>query len=208
MVVTNANRACSSFKCSFQSPFHRGNGCNSKRGYQSVPLSSTFSPLFIGAMVVTARCGNACGGQKFFQSPFHRGNGCNLIKKVRAGRKYYTFSPLFIGAMVVTVDGVTSTRTNAVFQSPFHRGNGCNTRPTGPDTRRLSFFQSPFHRGNGCNRNEHLSQSVDRLSFSPLFIGAMVVTSRFLAKGIDYLRFQSPFHRGNGCNTRKRSCRY
>ena len=61
----------------FQSPFHRGNGCNS--------LSMTISPS------VT-----------LFQSPFHRGNGCNDTQRASTPEGVAPFSPLFIGVTVVT----------------------------------------------------------------------------------------------------------
>ena len=52
-------------KVTFQSAFHRGNGCYSHMG-------GAFSPLFIAAMVATSHM--PVNG--VFQSAFHRGNGC------------------------------------------------------------------------------------------------------------------------------------
>ena len=37
-------------------------------------------------------------------------------------------------------------------------------------------FQSPFHRGNGCNVSTLSVSGFSEIPFSPLFIGAMVVT--------------------------------
>ena len=131
----------------FQSPFHRGNGCYLDAAIKNIALSG-------------------------FQSPFHRGNGCYAVKK-RIDDIKKAFSPLFIGAMVATHDysahghlrvrlsvpfssgqwlllnDVESGILNRDFQSPFHRGNGCY-KPDEPKTCLVPRFQSPFHRGNGC----------------------------------------------------------
>ena len=125
MVVTASERHLQTRSRCFQSPFHRGNGCNSTL-FSPKTSPFTFSPLFIGAMVVTI--------------PSHD----------RRGIMYITFSPLFIGAMVVTASERHLQTRSRCFQSPFHRGNGCNSHcgrwrdyPNG--------FQSPIDRGNGCN---------------------------------------------------------
>ena len=110
----------------FQSPFHRGNGCNSREcdwRYQCI-----------------------C-----FQSPFHRGNGCNPSgTQVLDSIESRTFSPLFIGETVVTTYRAYYG-VNTGFQSPFHRGNGCNSTNHCVWHPLINAFQSPFHRGNGCN---------------------------------------------------------
>ena len=165
----------------FQSPFHRGNGCNHCR--------------WCSLWYIERKAA--------FQSPFHRGNGCNLGLR-DAGHRHSTtiaFSPLFIGVTVATLDsrltphssfafsplfiGVTVVTwspdpRNAPqmhFQSPFHRGNGCNIQQSG-QAELAATFQSPFHRGNGCN-----NASANAMP--------------------DGIFFQSPFHRGNGCNSQQ-----
>ena len=40
---------------------------------------------------------------------------------------------------------------------------------------------------------------VKLLTFSPLFIGAMVATEALHHGAREIVDFQSPFHRGNGC---------
>ena len=86
----------------FQSPFHRGNGCNDVTAGAVRGVWCAFSPLFIGVTVVTA----------IFTHSFIR-----LCK---------SFSPLFIGVTVVTKTILRTYRVVDSFQSPFHRGNGCN----------------------------------------------------------------------------------
>ena len=93
------------FMVVFQSPFHRGNGCYqySILGKAGTPTFSSFSPLFIGAMVATTTGEMVSGVEWYFQSPFHRGNGCYLLVAGQGRRSILAFSPLFIGAMVATV---------------------------------------------------------------------------------------------------------
>ena len=111
----------------FQSPFHRGNGCNEGFNVEFLDCIITFSPLFIGAMVVTLFGQNHRIAHSTFQSPFHRGNGCNFWGRRRRRFWGWAFSPLFIGAMVVTPVRVHAKGgIHWLFQSPFHRGNGCN----------------------------------------------------------------------------------
>ena len=62
----------------FQSPFHRGNGCYEPSNEFITILVFSFSPLFIGAMVATD----------------DEGDAFILLDSA--------FSPLFIGAMVAT----------------------------------------------------------------------------------------------------------
>ena len=158
-VVTNLRSLAGNCLMIFQSPFHRGNGCN--------------TPFF-----------SVCGAGLIFQSPFHRGNGCNKARMLNPVALAITFSPLFIGVTVVTPShgGVTSVlfcngrhAENQDFQSPFHRGNGCNRRVMPIDTS-VKVFQSPFHRGNGCNSGFQNWQGRYSIAFSPLFIGVTVVT--------------------------------
>ena len=73
------------FSGGFQSPFHRGNGCYYISISALPSLLTSFSPLFIGAMVATG--GAAVGAQITLTCllshslsvrliAFHRGNGC------------------------------------------------------------------------------------------------------------------------------------
>ena len=149
----------------FQSPFHRGNGCNAANDG-----AEPDAPVDRGS----------------FQSPFHRGNGCNsqASSAVLASFLRDPFSPLFIGVTVVTPSGTRSGTpypSSSSFQSPFHRGNGCNAVSRAASSwhrMNVVIFQSPFHRGNGCNapvvtRRPEYRQCT---AFSPLFIGVTVVT--------------------------------
>ena len=158
---------------SFQSPFHRGNGCYWFSAKNMGRRRCTFSPLFIGAMVATSR-----------SFPYHM-------------RITSSFSPLFIGAMVATECFVI--REAAIdFQSPFHRGNGCYSIPMPEMNIRASSF-SPLFIGAMVATVKQILISRTWITFSPLFIGAMVATINEGTTGTIDVRFQSPFHRGNGC---------
>ena len=116
----------------FQSPFHRGNGCNISDAEYRIHCFTTFSPLFIGETVVT------------------RNKSLSSLEFPNLS----SFSPLFIGETVVTAcTGKRDSLVTAIvdFQSPFHRGNGCNVAKLALNCWAF-IFQSPFHRGNGCNR--------------------------------------------------------
>ena len=164
-------------KLSFQSPFHRGNGCNRVSKLILSSGSDFQSPFHRGN-----GCNKSMPHRKslegIFQSPFHRGNGCNWRSSRFRWRRCSTFSPLFIGVTVVTISTDCGSGISIAFQSPFHRGNGCNTLPAGV-TFTASTFQSPFHRGNGCNRSRRSLLGNTRSSFSPLFIGVTVVTNLY-----------------------------
>ena len=133
---------------SFQSPFHRGNGCYSASGSGNNVIASFQSPFHRGNGCYTTKA-EAVGLIPGFQSPFHRGNGCycrarfirfclvilsvpfssgqwllQLARKA-AHKRESTFSPLFIGAMVATDEILGDDDPLNIFQSPFHRGNGC-----------------------------------------------------------------------------------
>ena len=56
----------------FQSPFHRGNGCYASISTTSVP-STSFSPLFIGAMVATVEIHNRQSSNNLLSVPFSSG---------------------------------------------------------------------------------------------------------------------------------------
>ena len=167
------------------------------------PLGSVapaFSPLFIGAMVATYNCIEELPTSVLFQSPFHRGNGCYSL--------YFEHIKPY----------------SVCFQSPFHRGNGCYykmSRRRWATTWRLSV---PFSSGQWLLLQTVLRACANCLTFSPLFIGAMVATNRHFRRRLRRNRilsvrfssrqwllltdeskwcqehfFQSPFHRGNGC---------
>ena len=88
---------------------------------------SSFSPLFIGARIVTKSELLPFEAVADFQSPFHRGKDCNATHEDANVCTNYTFSPLFIGARIVT--GIKYWKlglTLIAFQSPFHRGKDCN----------------------------------------------------------------------------------
>ena len=60
-------------------PFSSGQWLLLNTVLDSVTMLSTFSPLFIGAMVATIYVrATAYQPDNVFQSPFHRGNGCYL----------------------------------------------------------------------------------------------------------------------------------
>ena len=150
MVATGHTRFVPVKHFSFQSAFHRGNGCYGSPQIKRVVLDD-------------------------FQSAFHRGNGC-----------YRVINSGIISSMY--------------FQSAFHRGNGCYLSSMVYCPNSNPFFQSAFHRGNGCYcgcasrsaksrflsvrfssrqwllLNHSMPNGVQHVSFSPLFIAAMVAT--------------------------------
>ena len=64
----------------------------------------TFSPLYVGSVVVTRTDGHP-GRERFhFQSPIRRVSGCNAYP-LRDIPKELSFSPLYVGSVVVTVEG-------------------------------------------------------------------------------------------------------
>ena len=93
----------------------------------------------------------------------------------------------------------------------------------------MRFFQSPFRRGNGCYESALASSLNLSIAFSPLFVGAMVATTKWaLSRSVWHafsplfvgamvatlcgflcvengFCFQSPFRRGNGCYERVRT---
>ena len=136
---------------SFQSPFHRGNGCYATTRRITRGKTPSFSPLFIGAMVATGINGGAVSIQD-------------------------TFSPLFIGAMVATPTPRAGFGSSGILSVPFSSGQWLLQTIYGGDTAVDAHFQSPFHRGNGCYVELQTYVYTQRASFSPLFIGAMVAT--------------------------------
>ena len=69
-------------------------------------------------------------------------------------------------------------------------------------TRRMrhEHFQSPVHRVSQCNRVNGWKRVREYLTFSPLFIGSLNVTSA-IRPGVHHRRhFQSPVHRVSQCN--------
>ena len=183
----------------FQSPCHRGDGCNSSNFDAfvtalalSVPLSSgrwlqqpaeyrrrldpsPFSPLVIGAMAATIEHGVKAMASLFLSVPLSSGRWLQRINRRRPGHAHCVFqSPCHRGDGC-NLSGELKDAVGADFQSPCHRGDGCNSMWT-----RSYFvstaFQSPCHRGDGCNFAKHFSHQGNRCLF------------------------QSPCHRGDGCN--------
>ena len=57
----------------------------------------TFSPLFVGEMVVTnSACGCICSWV-YFQSPIRRGNGCNNMTARQVGANFILSVPYSSG---------------------------------------------------------------------------------------------------------------
>ena len=111
----------------FQSPLHRGHGCESDYG---------------------SRSGNS---SRIFQSPLHRGHGC----EDKADNVYVTDLPLSIpsssGSWLRTSGASGASGRAGSFQSPLHRGHGCELDlGIGPLQPGQVDFQSPLHRGHGC----------------------------------------------------------
>ena len=102
--VTRSLLVCCPRLTVFQSPFRRGNKCNTFPKDKMGRFFKSFSPLFVGETNVTILSVEGIGGLKCFQSPFRRGNKCNLTTQADAS-------------------------SQAAFQSPFRRGNKCNTFP-------------------------------------------------------------------------------
>ena len=136
----------------FQSPCHRGDGCNAGRG--KCPVR---------------------GGMDF-QSPCHRGDGCNPADRPGRGHRQALSVPLSSGRWLQPPRMPGCGWPSLTFQSPCHRGDGCNTAPTWHQVENLllsvplssgrwlqlegqlwqiildGYFQSPCHRGDGCNK--------------------------------------------------------
>ena len=272
----------SSNRETFQSPFHRGNGCYLEINDNSCEFIKlpTFSPFSSGQWLLLAK---AIPSEAL--SPlFIVGNGCYWYRA-----QYpitYSFSPLFIAAMVATLITPAlficrislsvpfssgqwllanrdescslichlwelylsvrfssgqwllrylSVRTSSSLSVPFSSGQSQKGYGVFSDGDRANNFQSAFHRGNGCYQSFMQHQTLE--TFSPLFIGAMVATNnaylsvRFSSRQWLLLHafivvsgqthgfilhfatghnFQSAFHRGNGCYEvmRLRAIRY
>ena len=175
MVATNCSAFSSSIQGYFQSAFHRGNGCYNMQWRDWLCHFSTFSPLFIAAMVATCGRGSVAGSLPTFSPLFiaamvatlnwMQRAVCHLVLSVRFSSrqwlllcngavvisKTHPFSPLFIAAMVATLYGRRFDRSAQTgFQSAFHRGNGCYFSAVPSGTKISPAFQSAFHRGNGC----------------------------------------------------------
>ena len=139
---------------------------------------STFSPLYVGSVVVTVRL-HFCpdDGYSFFQSPIRRVSSCNISITYPATARSNPFSPLYVGSVVVTeieivdmillVDFQSPIRRvsscndammtahrfqQASFQSPIRRVSSCNVRPLGAVVQLIQDFQSPIRRVSSCNR--------------------------------------------------------
>ena len=155
----------------FQSPFHRGNGCNLPTAMADRTAPNAFSPLFIGAMVVTEVSERKSATLTAFQSPFHRGNGCNCASQSLLPSIPRAFSPLFIGATVVTTQYGGFSRRYYAFSPLFIGATVVTQVPQSP----LSSVARPF---------------------SPLFIGATVVTRISKRLRMKRNRLSVPFSSG------------
>ena len=133
----------------------------------------TFSPLFIGARIVTDQTESNGIERNDFQSPFHRGKDCNKCRARKSLLSLCTFSPLFIGARIVTSSSAVGWGMILSFQSPFHRGKDCNGK-----------FEDHF--------------DLFVLAFSPLFIGARIVTLKGEKWKWEYRVLSVPFSSGQG----------
>ena len=103
--------------------------------------------------------------------------------------------------MVATIASlIESTQTNLVkfFQSAFHRGNGCYTTLIFPSIQTVMTFSPLFIAAMVATVYNEDGSLVYR-AFSPLFIAAMVATKRVYGRRKRGIGFQSAFHRGNGC---------
>ena len=114
---------------------------------------TSFSPLFIGAMVAT-RIPSDGGKLRFAFSPLFIGAMVATdVARFGEDRTVYTFSPLFIGAMVATAFTPSRRCTFAPFSPLFIGAMVATCYPEGmAELQDRWNFQSPFHRGNGCYR--------------------------------------------------------
>ena len=158
----------------------------------------TFSPLFIGARIVTGRVLDVFVKIGFFQSPFHRGKDCNMLLCLQFGQGGVFQSPFHRGKDCNHGLGAL-TNQNCFFQSPFHRGKDCNTGQEMDFNAKMFVFQSPFHRGKDCNSPPSSYPRIAQSTFSPLFIGARIVTdAEHLSNCLTENHLSVPFSSGQG----------
>ena len=160
----------------FQSPVHRVSHCYRKQKRICPILKNSFSPLFIGSLIVTATRPSlwrlSCS---LFQSPVHRVSHCYSHAAAHRSPFSLTFSPLFIGSLIVTLGMSLADLFDVVFQSPVHRVSHCYSRCcrqsivihhvlsvpcssglsllrgiSPPMVRPIITFQSPVHRVSHC----------------------------------------------------------
>ncbi len=158
----------------FQSPIYRDYYCYPffhKLGLFNV----TFSPLFIGIIIVTPIIAIS---QKLFiclSVPYLSGllllrpflNGVQLIP--------ITFSPLFIGIIIVTQIQMVGMLFLIAF-SPLFIGIIIVTYVEYGHRTRNHNFQSPIYRDYYCYEAHHVTRPRQTHAFSPLFIGIIIVT--------------------------------
>ena len=142
---------------SFQSPFHRGNGCY-YICWRNAALPLHLSVPFSSGQRLLHRTCRRNPLHPNFQSPFHRGNGCYRASACCASRR--SFQSPFHRGNGCYISASPSMDCNSRFQSPFHRGNGATQAGIVFDAV-ASRLSVPFHRGNGCYR----------LNLSPFAIG-------------------------------------
>ena len=135
-----------------------------------------------------------------FQSPFHRGNGCyrvlillqsvslSLSVPFSSGQWLLQYTKRIVGELInLSVpfsSGQWLLRYCAhlyillipIFQSPFHRGNGCYFCMMIHEFGLERILSVPFSSGQWLLLYVSTSTKSGILSFSPLFIGAMVAT--------------------------------
>mgnify|MGYP000935965134 CR=1 FL=1 len=87
----------------FQSPIRRVSGCNKAVHMCYLQLSLSFSPLYVGSVVVTELKDELYDEYWLnFQSPIRRVSGCNERLEAELGYRPKSFSPLYVGSVVVT----------------------------------------------------------------------------------------------------------
>ena len=111
-----------------------------------------------------------------FQSPFNRGKDCNLASKGSLTPDSFFQSPFNRGKDCNILPSVTIAWQKITFQSPFNRGKDCNKLQYWRRVRFSYSFQSPFNRGKDCNIPAINEQGIYEIPFSPLLIGARIVT--------------------------------
>ena len=109
-----------------------------------------------------------------FQSPFRRGNGCYGLNS-DGKLSYPNLSVPFSSGQWLLPTTSTMASCTKGFQSPFRRGNGCYGLNSDG---KLSYpnLSVPFSSGQWLLLNKLHSQFLNAITFSPLFVGAMVAT--------------------------------
>ena len=138
----------------FQSPCHRGDGCNVGNVLQEIAVRQIFqSPCHRGDGCNLHVLAPTAAGRFPFQSPCHRGDGCNSASHFASWAAASTFSPLVIGAMAAT--GPVDERRHLAAQ-----------------------LSVPLSSGRWLQLLQYRGRSVATTTFSPLVIGAMAATAQ------------------------------